>query len=201
MVYAASTVTQESQTVLFIVTGAMVTIITLGINILSKRKTEIRANNQKNLENTERLAEKDADTVREIAKEKRLNDRQDALQEHLEQQARQTLKKLEDVEDLGKVTHALVNSGATAAMKDQRDGWIVTLALMREIEALKQHNGEEPTDETKKAILLLQQRITTMESNIADRVKQQELAESMIAVEKEIMARARPVPVTTKPLI
>jgi hypothetical protein len=199
VVYAAAAVTQESQTVLFIVTGAMVTIITMGITVMSKRKTEIRANEQFNKVNAERLMEKADDNERDIAKEKRLNDRQDALQAHLEQQAKQTLTKLQDVEDLGKVTHALVNSGATAAMKDQRDGWIVTLALMREIEALKQHNGEQPTDETKKAIALLQQRIATMESNIADRVKQQELAESMIAVEKEIIDRANRTVPAVKP--
>jgi len=195
MVYAASTVTQESQTVLFILTGSAITVITLAINVISKRKSEQRVNVQINRVNDDRLQEKADDNDREIAKETRQNNRADALQARLEAQAERTLKKLGDVEDLGKVTHALVNSGATAAMKDQRDGWIVTLALMREIESLKQHNGEEPTDETKKAIALLEQRITTMESNIQDRVKQQELAEGMIAVEKQIVARAaRPTP-------
>lgn len=181
-----SPVTIESQAV----TLAVITLITLCITVLSKRKTEIRVNKQKNLENEQRHKEKQEDIVNEIAKEQRLNNRQDELQKHLEEQANKTLKKLEDVEDLGKVTHALVNSGATALMKDQRDGWTVTLALMREIESLKKHNGEEPTEETQKAIALLQQRIATMDSNIEDRLKQQQIAESMIAVEKEIITRS-----------
>jgi hypothetical protein len=183
-------VTVESQAITFAITGAIVTILTLSINIRSKRKTEIRINDQRNLENKSRLEEKATDLANDIAKEERINARQDAIQTRVDAQAEYTVKKLKDVEDLGKVTHALVNSGATAAMKDQRDGWIVTLALMREIEALKQHNGEEPTDETKKAIALLEQRISTMESNIEDRVQQQKIAEGLIAVEKEIIDRA-----------
>jgi hypothetical protein len=196
LLLAAGSVTVESQAITFAITGAIVTILTLSINTMSKRSSEARISKQKGIDNEARLEEKATDLLNDIAKEKRLNDRQDALQNRIDEQAKLTIKKLADVEDLGKVTHALVNSGATASMKDQRDGWIVTLALMREIEALKQHNGEQPTDETKKAILLLEQRITTMESNIQDRVKQQQLAEGMIAVEKEIIERANRVPST-----
>lgn len=88
-----------------------------------------------------------------------------------------------DVGNTVNVTHALVNSDKTAGMKRERDGSKILLVMMRELLSSKEAAGQPVSDESREAVLTLQTEIATLDSNIADRVHQQELAEQRNAVD------------------
>jgi hypothetical protein len=110
--------------------------------------------------------------------------------------AKITMGKLQTVEDLGRVTHALVNSDKTATMKDNKDQLGVTLVLMKEIVSLKEAQHIEPSEATLEAIVALETRIKTLQSNIDDRLKQQEQAEDALIMKRLGIMDSGEVPVT-----
>lgn len=182
--FAADAVTPVTQAVTFAVVGGFFTIVTLLLTNRAKHQAEQRIVDQTNLAEERRREEKDDDRQAAIDKEERDYARQDLVAERVERSTQMTLRKLGDVEDLGKVTHALVNSDKTAQMKDQRDGWIVTLALMREVISLKEQSGKEPTADAALAVEALSTRIATLDSQIADRLAQQLAAEQRVELDK-----------------
>lgn len=186
--------TQTSQAITFSLIAAFVTILTIVLNNRTKAHAEKRVIEQSNLSDERannqflereriRLKEKQEDLAAQIAKEERDYARQDEVASRVENATKMTLRKLSDVEDLGKVTHALVNSDKTAQMQDQRDGWIATLALMREIADLKNVAGTFPSPETKKAMDDLVTRIQTLQDQIDNRLAQQLAAEQRIELD------------------
>lgn len=186
--------TQTSQAIMFSLIAAFVTILTIVLNSRTKAHAEKRVNEQANLaeerantqyleRETLRLKEKQEDLDASIAKEERDYTRQDEVAARVERATKLTLRKLGDVEDLGKVTHALVNSDKTAQMRDQRDGWIATLALMREVISLKEAAGKTPSDEALQAVAALEIRIETLGSQIDNRLAQQLAAEQRVELD------------------
>jgi hypothetical protein len=79
------------------------------------------------------------------------------------------------------VIHTLVNSTLTAAMQAEYDATVRTLALMREVAALKQAAGQEPTDETAVAIDAMQARVTELKVAVDDRLTQTAVADQQLA--------------------
>ena len=173
-------VTPVTQAITFAVVGGLFTLVTLLITNKAKRDTERRVHE-----------EKVGDREALIAKETRDYARQDEVARRVDVTAKATMEKLRRVEDLGIVTHALVNSDKTATMRDQRDTMIVNLALMREVVSLKEDAGKQPSPETVKAIDALAERVVTMQAKIDDRLRQQEAAETANAERAETNRLAR----------
>ncbi len=142
------------------VIGAFVTILTLVLNNRAKQGAE-----------KIRLAEKEADRQAAIDKEERDYARQDLVANRVEQATRATLTKLEAVEDLGIVTHALVNADKTVAMR-------YTLTLMQEMIDFKRVMGIEPTQQALDAV-------TELEGAIEARLADQRTAEKRIETDKK----------------
>jgi hypothetical protein len=78
-------------------------------------------------------------------------------------------EKLVVVEHLTKVTHDLVNSDKTTELRRQRDDKAATLALMREIVALKRSAGQAADAKSLHAIERVVQEIGTLDQTILDR--------------------------------
>ena len=178
---SAETVTPLTQGITFAAAGGFFTVVTLLITNRAKHDATDREHALRVEDETARRSEKEADLAAAIAKEARDYARQDEVARRAAVATQATMTKLLAVEDLGKVTHALVNSDKTAALKDQRDALMVTLALMREVVSLKVAAGREPTAETNTAISAMEARLVTLESTIADRTAQQKAAEVAIA--------------------
>lgn len=85
---------------------------------------------------------------------------------------------LTSVEELGKVTHALVNSDKTALMRETKTQREITLALLNEIIGLRKASQQDLSAETTKAVEALKAEIEIMGANIDDRVRQQEAQEA-----------------------
>lgn len=177
-------VTPVTQAVTFALVGGFFTIMTLVLTNRAKSSADQRIIDQHNRDEQLRRVEKDEDRRAAIDKEGRDYARQDEVAARVERATAMTMRKLGDVEELGKVTHALVNSDKTAAMQDQRDGWIATLALMREVISLKQDSGREPTEDSLKAIADLTTRIATLQHQIESRLAQQLAAEQRVELDK-----------------
>ena len=175
---SAETVTPLTQGITFAVAGGFFTLVTLLVTTRSKRDMQNLTHADRQADEASRLAEKVADREALIAKETRDYARQDEVARRVAEDAKATMSKLKQVEDLGIVTHALVNSDKTASMRDAREGLIVTLALMREVVSLKEVAGKTPTPETVAATEALVTRIATMQKDIDDRTAQQLAAEA-----------------------
>jgi len=71
------------------------------------------------------------------------------------------------------VIHTLVNSNMTAAMQSEFDAVSRELAMMREVAALKQAAGQQPTGETTAAISVTEAKLHELDAALADRAKAQ----------------------------
>jgi len=71
------------------------------------------------------------------------------------------------------VIHTLVNSNMTAAMQSEFDAVARELAMMREVAALKQAAGQEPSPETLAAISATEAKLHELDAALADRAKAQ----------------------------
>lgn len=180
----ADAVTPVTQGITFAVIGGFFTVLTLVLTNRAKHQAEQRVIDQTNLAEEYRRVEKEEDREAAIAKENRDYARQDEVAARVERATVMTMRKLDKVEGVVDVTHALVNSDKTATMKDQRDGWMVTLALMREVISLKEQSGKEPTAEAMQAVAALEQRIATLNSTIEDRLAQQLAAEQRVELDQ-----------------
>jgi len=178
MFAATENVTVTTQAITFAAVGGFFTLVTLLVTNRSKRDMQELTHADRQADEAARLAEKNADREALIAKETRDYARQDEVARRVAEDAKATMAKLKQVEDLGIVTHALVNSDKTASMRDSREGLIVTLALMREVISLKEVAGKVPTPETVTAVEALVTRIATMQKDIDDRMAQQAAAEA-----------------------
>jgi hypothetical protein len=67
------------------------------------------------------------------------------------------------------VIHGLVNSTLSAAMQSEFDATKRELAMMREVMALKQSAGLEPTEETIAAIIATETRLAELDQTLIDR--------------------------------
>lgn len=65
--------------------------------------------------------------------------------------------------------HTLVNSQMTAALQSELDAVTRELAMMREVVALRQANGQEPSRESVGAMAATEAKITELQSVLADR--------------------------------
>ena len=72
------------------------------------------------------------------------------------------------------VIHELVNSSMTAAIKGERNANIATTSVMREVIALKQTQGQEPSEETLAALAAIEARIAELDALLKDRLDPQE---------------------------
>lgn len=164
-------VTPTTQAITFAIIGAFVTLMTIVLSNRAKRLMAKQLHEQRV-----------ADRIAAQQKEERDFERQQEMQRKLDNSTSMTLTKLHDVENLGKVTHALVNSDKTATMKDQRDNMKLTLALMNEVVALRAEQGGTPTAQTLVAIDNLATQIATLDTSIADRLHAQAVAEEHNAI-------------------
>jgi Mg2+ and Co2+ transporter CorA len=110
--------------------------------------------------NVSAIEDRDANWAREDAVAARLL----ASNERVARGTRITGEKLD-------VIHDLVNSNLESALRGERDANAATLAMMRELVALKRANGHEPSIETLAAIETLENRIAELDAMLADRRK------------------------------
>jgi len=75
------------------------------------------------------------------------------------------------------IIHTLVNSNMTAAMQAEYDATVREIAMMKEVIALNQAAGREPSPEAIGAIEATQTKINELQAALADRLKQAEVVE------------------------
>jgi hypothetical protein len=139
------------------------------------------------------------------AKEDRDHERQDAVAERAEEVARLLLERQEAVKAAAektarllkennravaetaaethsqlKVIHTLVNSSMTAAIQAEHDATVRELAMMREVIALNNAAGREPSREALAAVDATEQKIDELKLSLSDRTKQAKLAVSQV---------------------
>jgi hypothetical protein len=78
------------------------------------------------------------------------------------------------------VIHTLVNSNMTAAMQAELDATTRELAMMREVIDLKQAAGKKPTPMALAAVTATESKIHELQTALADRLKQNELADAQM---------------------
>lgn len=174
----AETVTPWTQAITFTIVAAFVTLMTIVLGNRNRAQTAKQLNDQHDRDETARRAEKAQDNLLAIAKEQRDYARADLIQRRTDHTAQRTLRKLGSVERLGKVTHSLVNSDKTAAMREKLDSKETELILLKEVIELKRANGLEPTDDTVRLLSNKQQTIDTLVKDIEERVTEQKVAEA-----------------------
>lgn len=79
------------------------------------------------------------------------------------------------------VIHTLVNSAMTAAIQSQHDDKVTTLAMMREVVALRSAGGHGgPDAETVAALKATEENIVKLKETLIERHKQDELAKAQV---------------------
>jgi hypothetical protein len=79
------------------------------------------------------------------------------------------------------VIHTLVNSNMTSALRAELDATVRELAMMREVVALHQAAGREPSKDTLTAIKTTQHKVDELTANLTDRLEQTEIANAQEA--------------------
>lgn len=77
--------------------------------------------------------------------------------------------------------HTLVNSNMTAAMQSELDATKRELAMMNEVIDLKKAAGRPPTQDVLSTLEITKAKISELEAQLADRLKQTKLAETQLA--------------------
>lgn len=80
-----------------------------------------------------------------------------------------------------KVIHTLVNQNMTDAIKAERDATVREVVLMKELIALKQAQGQEPSPETLATLQETEQKIHELQVKLAERHLQDVEANKLIA--------------------
>jgi hypothetical protein len=129
----------------------------------------------------QRHREKEQDYARQDAVADEAARQQGAVREQAEEAARLLVENNRLVAEQGEVVtgkldviHTLVNSNMTAAMQSERDAIGRELAMMKEVIALREAAGQEPTQEALAALRSTESRIMELDANLADRLKQSE---------------------------
>jgi len=101
-----------------------------------------------------------------------------------------TVTKLDKANVKLDVIHGLVNSTLSAALQSELDALTTSLAMMREVVALKTHPGQEPAAEALIAIDDTEAKIAELRATLADRLQQAESIASRAALAAAAMTAA-----------
>jgi hypothetical protein len=142
--------------------------------LLSRTERIHREDRQADWDRQDQVAEKAEKAAADLAKsQKRIADKAEeaatlllANNERVAQTQAETNGKLD-------VIHTLVNSNMTAAMQSEFDAVSRELAMMREVAALKQAAGQEPSAETTAAIGATEAKLHELDAALADRAQAQ----------------------------
>ena len=133
------------------------------------------------------LLNRQANTQR-VEKEQRDNKRQDEVAAKAAEAARLLLAANErvaaDTQEVKvklDVIHTLVNSNMTAAMQAELDATIRELAMMREVIALNQAAGRQPSIGALAAVEATAEKIAELTATLEDRLKQTHVADIQAA--------------------
>lgn len=115
-----------------------------------------------------------------------------AIQHAVEEGVKAANAKLAEVAEVAKVTHALVNSDKTSAMKEKRDSMARLLLITRELAELHASLGHAPSADLLASMARDQANLEALDAAIVDRLEQQALAEAQIALAKERQEKPGP---------
>jgi len=87
-------------------------------------------------------------------------------------------RKLDDLRDGQQIIHTLVNSNVTREMEARLEGTRREIAGLKEIVELRKAAGQVPTKEALAAILVAEETVHSLEVDLADRRRQQEVVEA-----------------------
>jgi hypothetical protein len=148
-------------------------------------------NRNKRKERAEDFARQDAVAKQAAEAARLLAERQDAMASKAAEAARLLVINTAQVAERAKVTiqkldviHTLVNSNMTAALQSELDAVTREMAMMVEVGELKQAAGQPPSEEASGAIKATRAKITELTAALADRLKQQEIIDHQIKVDR-----------------
>jgi hypothetical protein len=127
-----------------------------------------------------------ADQAAEAAK--LLLERQDQASEQSAERNRLLVEANERAADSAALTngkldqiHTLVNSNMTAAMQSELDATVALLDTLREVVALNEAAGRQPTAEAVGRIDAMQKKVDELSANLTDRLKQTAAANQIVS--------------------